>query len=189
MRQTLISIESHAINCVNMLMFSHCQAVTPHIEQYMEHILAIFHTVDPSDSMLRCRIIEGVFTVLEFHTEIVMKHLTKVLQLMLVAVNERDQLVGRVAAEFWTGLVQQMQSGVMDSEEKIEFVHQTIGAALPQLLPILLLCCRITQADMMNVIDTKDEDATLQPEEEDDCEAEGEEDYSIMGVKHNSTLR
>jgi hypothetical protein len=32
---------------------------------------------------------------------------------------------------------------------------------LPEILPLLLFCCRIAEADQMNVIDMKDDDATF----------------------------
>lgn len=56
----------------------------------MIHIIGIFNTVQSSEVTLRQRIIEGVSTVLEFQTDIVMTHLEKVCQLMLSALNERD---------------------------------------------------------------------------------------------------
>lgn len=49
---------------------------------------------------------------------------------------------------------------------------------------MLLFCCRITEADQMNIISTKDDDATLKPEDE-----EEEEDYTVSNSSYNTTLR
>jgi hypothetical protein len=71
-------------------------------------------------------------------------------------------------------------------------VQQEIAAVLPQLLPMLLLCCRITQSDLINIIDTKDEDATLQPNELGDDDEEGgaaDDEFEVTNGKYSSTLR
>lgn len=63
-------------------------------------------------------------------------------------------------------------------------MNQLIALTMPQLLPMLLFCCRITEADQMNIISTKDDDATLKPEDE-----EEEEDYTVSNSSYNTTLR
>lgn len=56
----------------------------------MLHIVSIFNALQSSDVLLRQRIIEGVSTLLAFQTDIVMKHLDKIMQIMIAALRERD---------------------------------------------------------------------------------------------------
>ena len=61
------SIETHAINTVNMLLITQCEAVTMHSENYMLHIIGIFNALNSAgDVLLRQRIVEGISTLLAF---------------------------------------------------------------------------------------------------------------------------
>ena len=62
---------------------------------------------------------------------------------------------------------------------------------LPQVIPVLLECCRLAEADKMEVIQTKESDLWLEKggEEESDGEEGGEEGYEIGKGYLNTTLR
>ena len=59
---------------------------------------------------------------------------------------------------------------------------------LPLLLPELAKCCRISDADQMNIMSTREDDF-LQDREDGKEEEEDEQDYEVERGSLNTTLR
>jgi hypothetical protein len=69
------------------------------------------------------------------------------LRLMLDGLSRMDQKVARSCAEFFSGIAR-----IVPQE------NPNLQNLLPHLLPVLLHCCRFTDADQMNIVHTKDGD-------------------------------
>ena len=92
------------------------------------------------------------------------------------------------ACDFWSGLVNMPEfaeaidaiEGVsMHAEDELELViscYNQLKAALPSVLPSLLLCCNFTSTDQMDDISAKEEDLTAHIQSKNEVEDE-EEDY------------
>ena len=104
---------------------------------------------------------------------------------MLNGLGHMDQKVARSCAEFFSGIVRIVQPD-----------NQSMNGILPHLLPLMLQCCRFTDADQMSVVQSKDGDHMGQSkdDEEDDADEDdgaeegGEKNYEI-GASAHMTLR
>ena len=111
---------------------------------------------------------------------------------MVQALQEKDQLVGLAASEFWSGLVQVWLYNQVDETDPQEVIKRDgVKSFLPQVVPLLLECCRLAEADKMEVIKTKESDVWQEKrgEEESEDEEGGEEGYEIRKGYLNTTLR
>ena len=111
---------------------------------------------------------------------------------MTHALKEYDQILALAASEFCASMIQVWfmasfsDANDPDMASKVAQVKQW----LPQLLPELLICSKLREADKRNIIQTKENDTYLErntdagaeqrDEDEDDLEeGEDEEDFSV----------
>ena len=99
---------------------------------------------------LKLRIVEGVTAILDYCDEVIDANLKLVLEMMFNALKEHDAMVSLAACEFWSGLIRSWQGviGMADDNDQ-EFLSKlaTIKECLPMLMPELVKCCRISDAD------------------------------------------
>ena len=185
--QTLSNIRAHAVNTINMLLVTQCQSVKQYMQEYAVHIVGLYQ--QSKDSKLKKRIVEGLTTILEFQQEVIYANLQPVLTTMVQALQEKDQVVGLAASEFWSGLVMIWLYNIEQTDPQEAAKREAVQGFLPQLLPILLECCRFADADKMSIIDTKESDLYQQKKEEEYDEEEAEEGFEKDRGLYNATLR
>jgi hypothetical protein len=89
-QRLLWKISSNAVTAINYLLYYRVPAIAPHVENYMIHIIEVFVASELENTELRKTIIEGVAKVLDYYAEVVMRHLNKVEQFLLLALSQRD---------------------------------------------------------------------------------------------------
>ena len=182
-------VKSHAINIANMLLIARTEFVTQSMEGYMRHILEMYaqgiHSAD-----VRLKILQGLNTISDLDINLVMKdeNFPAISMLMLKALNDKgdDFRIAQQACEFWSGLLCYVAD---DEEAKISKIRQH----LPQLMPLLMEGCLMTDYDRMDIIETKDEDLydQMKPKgikKEGEEEEEDEENYEVDLAESNSSL-
>ena len=122
------------------------------------------------------------------------------MQIMTHALKEYDQILARASSEFCASMIQVwFMASYSDDESDASKVDQ-VKQWLPSLLPELLICSKLREADKRNIIQTKENDTFLERNtdkeeedgegEDDDAEDNEKEDYSVeRGGSANTTLR
>ena len=195
--QSSNTVKAHAINTVNMLIVTGCASVRQYMQEYSVHILGLYQDLTV-DQQLKLRILEGLTTVLEFEDEVILANLQSVMQTMTKALKEYDQVIALAASEFFASLVQVWFTAAHDDasnptlNQKVDQMKQW----LPQMLPELLICSKLSEADKRNIIQTKEEDLFLElgdgkvNDTEEELDQEDDEDYTVgRGGASNTTLR
>ncbi len=77
--------------------------------------------------------------------DLIIPHISTVLDFMINALKEKDQKLALAATEFFSGVVQ-----VVAGDEKMsQFVVMKIYHRLPEVCPLLLDCCKFTELDKL----------------------------------------
>jgi len=192
--QATNAIKAHAVNTINMLLVTQCSAVRQYMQEYTAHILSQYSDASV-DEQLKVRILEGLTNMMEFESEIVLAHLQPTLQVMLRALQQYDQKLALSASEFFANMVQ-VWFTVAQGEETSPQARDHVLQWLPQLLPELLICCKLSDADKRNTIQTKEDDLIFERGGEGSYEAEegldAVEEVDFFGALEgsgNTTLR
>jgi hypothetical protein len=158
----------------------------------MQHIISM--SVDPNN-LVRYRIVQGIVTIADMDVDMVLKpqNFGPISQLMLLSLKNKDDSQARVsqaASEFWSAMI-------CAEAENEEIKIKVLREQLPQLLPLLMECCLMTEEDMMSMIQSKEDDAYadrkpkgIQKEgEEQKGDDEEDEDYAVDLSENCLTLR
>ena len=119
------------------------------------------------------------------------------MQTMTQALKEYDQIIALSASEFFASLVQVWFTAAHEDASNLTLNQKVdqIKLWLPQILPELLICAKVSEADKRNIIQTKEEDLFLElgdgkVDSADEDELDKEEDYTVgRGGASNTTLR
>ena len=155
------AIKAHATNTVNMLLITQCASVRQYMQQYTEHLLKLYF--DPIvDQQLKLRIIEGLTTMMEFECDIIGANLQPTLQVMIEALKTYDQVLALAASEFLASMIQVWFMLAEQGSEQESATTELVKACLTYLLPELLICSKLADADKRNLIQTKEDDLILE---------------------------
>ena len=101
---------------------------------------------------------------MQFEDEIVLANLQLTLQIMTQALKEYDQMVALAASEFYALMVQVwfMAAYVDTQDPQMATKVDQFKQWLPQVLPELLICSKLSEADKRNIIQTKEDDLFLE---------------------------
>ena len=89
---------------------------------------------------------------MEMKMESVIEQFDNVCALMLGALMHKDQQVALAASEFWSGIIQNK----LDRNDEVRVAK--IQSSMERILPALLECCVMSNADRMGDMPTKDTD-------------------------------
>ena len=110
--------------------------------------------------------------------------------LMVQALKDPAYNVNIAACEFWSGVVSQWLFCFDETDPDAHVKLEKVKLILPEIIPTLLACCRISDADKMEIMATNEADCL---EERfggsGKNEEEEEEDYEVKDGRYNTTLR
>jgi hypothetical protein len=100
-----------------MLLYTQAQVIGDKIENYMNFLIDKKMQEDPS-IQVRWRIVQGITNIMDQRVDLIIPHISTVLEFMTNALKEKDQKLALAATEFFSGIVQ-----VVAGDEKMsEFV-------------------------------------------------------------------
>lgn len=169
------------IHTINMMIVMNTDAIYQSTEGYLQILLEI---MKEDSEILKKRSIQGLTNILDFRMELALTYYEPLFEAMLEALKTRDQAVAMAAAEFWSGLA---INRLPDEEEDLKRV-ELVKKVIEHIGPILLECCRFTEADRIASLPFNNEDAGVYDEDfyDQDEEEQAEEYAQMEGL---STLR
>jgi transportin-1 len=154
-------IKQHAISIVNVILYTQAQVIGDKIENYMNFLIQKQMLEDPS-IQVRWRIVQGITNIMDQRVDLIIPHISTVLDFMINALKEKDQKLALAATEFFSGVVQ-----VVAGDEKMsQFVVMKIYHHLSEVCSLLLDCCKFTELDKLMDSNNMNE----QQQDEDDPE-------------------
>ena len=132
------TVKQNALNTVNMLLMTQAPVIIENMQHYLNHIISM---ANDQSKTVRWRILQGIATILDFNPDIITENLSPVLDLMTLALRERDQQLATSSCDFWYIL--------LSYEGSEESIVEAVRTRLPALLPLLLECCLYTEHDRM----------------------------------------
>jgi hypothetical protein len=106
---------------VNVILYTQAQVIGDKIENYMNFLIQKQMLEDPS-IQVRWRIVQGITNIMDQRVDLIIPHISTVLDFMINALKEKDQKLALAATEFFSGVVQ-----VVAGDEKMsQFVVMKI---------------------------------------------------------------
>lgn len=104
-----------------MILYTQAQVIGDKIENYMNFLIQKQMLEDPS-IQVRWRIVQGITNIMDQRVDLIIPHISTVLDFMINALKEKDQKLALAATEFFSGVVQ-----VVAGDEKMsQFVVMKI---------------------------------------------------------------
>ena len=108
-----------------MILYTQAQVIGDKIENYMNFLIQKQMLEDPS-IQVRWRIVQGITNIMDQRVDLIIPHISTVLDFMINALKEKDQKLALAATEFFSGVVQ-----VVAGDEKMsQFVVMKIYQSL-----------------------------------------------------------
>ena len=137
-------IKQHATSIVNVILYTQAQVIGEKIDNYMNFLIQKQMLEDPS-IQVRWRIVQGITNIMDQRVDLIIPHISTVLDFMINALKEKDQKLALAATEFFSGVVQ-----VIAGDEKMsQFVVIKIYHNLSEVCSLLLDCCKFTELDKL----------------------------------------
>ena len=106
---------------MNVILYTQAQVIGDKIENYMNFLIQKQMLEDPS-IQVRWRIVQGITNIMDQRVDLIIPHISTVLDFMINALKEKDQKLALAATEFFSGVVQ-----VVAGDEKMsQFVVMKI---------------------------------------------------------------
>lgn len=168
-------IVANAINTINMLLLTNTDVVLESMDQYLGVLLNIGAQIGEQNKtsgqlknkQVNWRVVQGITQIMELKMNSVVQHFDRVCELMHGALMHKDQQVALAASEFWSGI----NNTKLDENDELRV--KTIENSMEKILPALLECCVMQNADRMGDMPTKESDISHVDSkniEEDDAE-------------------
>jgi hypothetical protein len=104
-----------------VILYTQAQVIGDKIENYMNFLIQKQMLEDPS-IQVRWRIVQGITNIMDQRVDLIIPHISTVLDFMINALKEKDQKLALAATEFFSGVVQ-----VVAGDEKMsQFVVMKI---------------------------------------------------------------
>mmetsp|Transcript_74295 Transcript_74295/g.124000 ORF Transcript_74295/g.124000 Transcript_74295/m.124000 type:complete len:895 (+) Transcript_74295:39-2723(+) len=142
----------YALACVNQFVLMQPEPLKQNMPQFLHGLSEL--KGDPS-AEVRKRVCQALVMLLEVQLEMLMPNMSDIIQYMLQATADDDELVSLEACEFWSGIC----------ETKV--AKEALGPFVPQLVPVLLKGMVYSEVDLL-VLGAEDEDDEQQPDRPED---------------------
>ncbi|OQR92594.1 transportin [Thraustotheca clavata] len=117
-----------ALNCINQLILIMPAALEINMDAFLQ---GISHLTQDSSSAVRKLVCQSIVILLEVRMQVLMPHLSSIVQFILRATSDNDENVALEACEFW--------SSICDLPNHLfKEVKPVLNQVLPHLIPLLL---------------------------------------------------
>ncbi|XP_022647972.1 transportin-1-like [Varroa jacobsoni] len=146
-------IRAHAVACVNQFILSMPQALTLHIDTFIE---GLFRLARDDDKDVRKNVCHALVMLLEVRVDRLLPHMGHIIEYMLECTHDADEAVALEACEFWLTLAE-----LPICREALQPPH------LARLIPVLVRGMRYSTLDVILLKGDVDDDSTVPDREED----------------------
>jgi len=156
----------YAIGSINQFILLMPDSLLSQIDLFMAGLNSL--KADPSVEV-RKRVCQALVMLLDVQLERLLPSMSQIVEFMLQATADDDELVALEACEFWSAICE------------TEVAKESLGAFVPQLVPVLLSRMVYSEIDLL-VLGDEDEDDEQQPDRPEDVKPRFHKSRGLMGA-------